>query len=148
MPADEQVPNGIHCQESRRQEASAYELAALGNFLARNGMHREALAYYEIALRLEDSDPVLWVNVGTLHRQSGEISSATNAYGRALSIDPNNALAHYNLGAVLDATGKYEDAIAAYKLALTLDPSLGDPTANPRARRETVTPNGSRTPWI
>jgi tetratricopeptide (TPR) repeat protein len=114
-------------------EASPQQLAAFGNFLSQNGMHRDAMEYYAAALSMEKRDALLWMNVGTLHRNMQELSLAANAYGKALSIDPNNAFAHYNLGSVLDEMGKYEEAIEEYKIALTLDPTLGDPIYNPAA---------------
>jgi hypothetical protein len=116
-----------------RQEASPQQLAAFGSFLAEHGLIRDALAYYEVALRLLNNDPVLWVNYGTLHRKLDDLSAATDAYARALSINPNYSLAHYNLGAVMDTQGKYEEAIEEYKIALRLDPLLGDPAYNPQA---------------
>jgi tetratricopeptide (TPR) repeat protein len=116
-----------------RGEASPQQLAAFGNFLAQNGMRRDAMEYYAVALGMEREDPILWMNVGTLHRQMQEFSMAASAYSRTLSLDPNNAFAHYNLGSVLDEMGKYEEAIEEYKEALTLDPTLGDPAYNPAA---------------
>lgn len=116
-----------------RGEASPQQIAAFGNFLGEAGMAREALAYYGLALQMDKNDSLLWLNVGTLHRQAGDYSAASSAYARSLSVDPNNAYAHYNLGAVMDEMGRYEEAIHEYKMALTLDPSLGDPTVNPQA---------------
>jgi tetratricopeptide (TPR) repeat protein len=116
-----------------RQEAGAQQLAAFGSFLAQNGLVREALVYYEVALRLEPADAVLWVNFGTLHRQANDASKAISAYSKALSINPNNALAHYNLGAVHESMGRYRGAIQEFKTALNLDPTLGDPAYNPQA---------------
>jgi len=116
-----------------RGEASPHQLAAFGNFLSQNGMTRDGMEYYAVALGIEKNDALLWMNVGTLHRQMQEFSMAANAYGKAVSIEPNNAFAHYNLGSVLDEMGKYEEAIEAYKLALTLDPTLGDIAYNPQA---------------
>jgi tetratricopeptide (TPR) repeat protein len=116
-----------------RQEADAYQLAAFGNFLADAGMLSEAQLYYSVALGLQKSDPVLWVNSGLLERRAGRLSQAESAFSRALSLDPNNALAHYNLGTVYDDERRYDDAIEAYTVALTLDPSLGDPAVNPQA---------------
>jgi tetratricopeptide (TPR) repeat protein len=116
-----------------RGEASPQQLAAFGNFLSQNGRTRDAMEYYAVALGMEGNDPVLWMNVGTLHRKLQEFSMAAKAYGRALSIEPTNAFAHYNLGSVLDEMGRYEEAIAEYKEALTLDPTLGDPSYNPQA---------------
>jgi tetratricopeptide (TPR) repeat protein len=115
------------------QDASPHELAAFGNFIAQSGMSREALAYYDVALRIAEDDPVLWINAGSLHLQMGNLSNAATAFSRALSINPNNAVAHYNLGATFNEMERYDDAIAAYKTALSLDPALGDPTYNPQA---------------
>ena len=116
-----------------RQEASAYELAAFGNFLAESGLRPEALVYYSVAIDLVRDDPLLWLNLGSLHRQMGDYSAAMTAYGQVLRLDSNNALAHYNVATVLDTQRKYEDAIEAYAVALTLDPALGDPRQNPQA---------------
>jgi len=123
----------IYLDRIDREEATPHELAAFGNFLSDSGLTREALEYYRAALSTERKDPLLWLNLGTLHRKLGEASPALAAYSRTLSLDSNNALAHYNVGVILDSQGKYEDAIEAYTVALTLDPSLGDPTVNPKA---------------
>jgi len=114
-------------------EASPYQLAAFGSFLAEHGLLQEAIVYYDVALSIEGNDPVLWLNLGTLLRQAGQYNDAISAYVETLSLDSNNAMAHYNLGAVLDAKGKYDSAIEEYKLALQLDPRLADPTVNPQA---------------
>jgi len=116
-----------------RAEASPQQLAAFGNFLADYGAPRLAVVYYGVALSIEEDDPVLWLNVGTLHRKLQEYDAAINAYSRALSLDPNLAYAHYNLGATLDDQRKYDDALEEYRIALTLDPTLGDPKINPQA---------------
>jgi tetratricopeptide (TPR) repeat protein len=116
-----------------RQGASPHQLAAFGSFIAQNGMTRDATEYYRVALHLEDDDPVLWINAGTLYLQAGEPGDAAEAFGRALTIAPNNAFAHYNMGAALHEMDRYENAIEAYKTALALDPDLGDPSVNPQA---------------
>jgi len=113
-------------------EASPQQIAAFGSFLSQNGMNRVALSYYDLAVSLEQEDPLLWMNLGTILRQIGELSEAAKAYSEALALAPNNAFAHYNLGAVLDGLGKYEDCLEEYRIALTLDPSLADPAINPQ----------------
>lgn len=123
----------VYLDRIDRQEASAEQLAAFGNFLAENGLARDALQYYDIALNLQPRDSLLWTNAGTLHRQVGDVGAALSAYYRALSINPNNAMAHYNVGALLDSQGKYEESLEEYKIALSLDPTLGDPAYNPQA---------------
>jgi tetratricopeptide (TPR) repeat protein len=116
-----------------RAEASPQQLGAFANFLAQNGMTRVAFEYYDVALSVDRDDPVLWMNIGTLHRQLREFPAAAKAYEQALRIDPSSAFAHYNLGAVFDQMDKYEAAIDEYRIALTLDPTLGDPAVNPQA---------------
>jgi len=114
-------------------EASAQQIAAFGNFLGQANRAETALAYYDLALDLDDRDTTIWLNAGTLQRQVGNLGAAAGAYSEALGLNPNLAFAHYNLGAVLDEMGEYDDAIIEYKLALTIDPTLGDPAVNPQA---------------
>lgn len=114
-------------------EATPHQLAAFGSFLGEAGLTEAGIAYYGLALGVDDRDPLLWTNVGTLHRKLGEYGQAIAAYSNALGLDRTNAFAHYNLGTVLDEQGKYDEAIEEYKIALTLDPTLGDPAINPQA---------------
>ena len=116
-----------------QQLASPHQLAAFGSFLAQNGMVVEALEYYDVALRIDSTDPLLWINAGTLQLKTGNLSAAENHFSRALTLDQNSAMAHYNLGSTLHEMDKYEDAVLEYKIALGLDPSLGDPAQNPSA---------------
>lgn len=114
-------------------EASAQQIAAFGNFLGQAGRTETALAYYDLALGLDDGDTTIWLNAGTLQRQVGNLGAAAGAYVEVLGIDSTHAYAHYNLGAVLDEMGEYDNSIEEYKIALTLDPTLGDPAINPQA---------------
>ncbi len=114
-------------------EASAQQIAAFGNFLGQAARTETALAYYDLALGLDDGDTTIWLNAGTLQRQVGNLGAAAGAYVEVLRIDSAHAYAHYNLGAVLDEMGEYDDAIEEYKIALTLEPTLGDPAINPQA---------------
>ena len=114
-------------------DATAQQIAAFGNFLGQGGRNEAALAYYDLALSIDDEDPTIWLNAGTLQRQIGNLQAAAGAYSEALSLDPGHAYAHYNLGAVLDEMGDYDNAIEEYKLALVLDPDLGNPALNPQA---------------
>jgi tetratricopeptide (TPR) repeat protein len=113
-------------------DASAQQIAAFGNFLGQDNRTETALAYYDLALSLDDQDTTIWLNAGTLQRQTGNLNAAAGAYVEVLGIDPNHAFAHYNLGAVFDEMGKYDDSVEEYMLALQIDPTLGDPAFNPQ----------------
>ena len=75
------------------QRASPHQLAAFGSFLAQNGMVREGLEYYDFALRIDSSDPLLWINAGTLQLKTSNLSAAKANFIRALSLDPNSPMA-------------------------------------------------------
>jgi tetratricopeptide (TPR) repeat protein len=113
-------------------EATPAQYAAFANFLAQNGLYEDALAYYDRALRVEPKNPLLWLNLGTLLRQSDHLSEAVDAYAKAIKLDPNNALAHYNMGVALHLQDRYDEAIEEFSVALRLDPSLADPEKNPQ----------------
>ena len=95
-------------------------------------MPRIALTFQEYAVKLDVSDPTLWMNLGTIRRTTGALGPAADAFKNAIAIDPASAMAHYNLGAVYDADKKYDDAIEEYRRALVLDPELADPRKNPQ----------------
>ncbi len=115
------------------QEASAQQMAAFGNFIADSGSPKVALVYYDTAVKMDKTDALLWINLGTIQRQLMDNDAAAKAYLQAIELDRTNAVAHYNLGATYDSLGKYKQAINEYKVALTLDPTLADPMVNPQA---------------
>lgn len=112
--------------------ANAAHLNDFASYLARRGMLKDAVEFQRTAIRLEETNPTLWVNLGSMLTALDKRGSAAAAYKKAIEIDYANARAHYNLGAIYDAERHYDDAIEQYKIALSLDPSLGDPRTNPQ----------------
>jgi len=113
-------------------KATAAQVNDFAAYVAKRGMPRVALAFQAHALRLEENDAILWLNLGTIRRTVGSWGPAAAAFKRAIAIDPVNAMAHYNLGAVYDAQKNYDEAIDEYRRALVLDPDLADPRKNPQ----------------
>jgi tetratricopeptide (TPR) repeat protein len=95
-------------------------------------MPRIALAFQEYAVKLDDKDATLWLNLGTLRRTTGALGPAEAAFKSAIALDAANAMAHYNLGAAYDADKHYDEAVEEYRRALVLDPELADPRKNPQ----------------
>jgi tetratricopeptide (TPR) repeat protein len=126
-------PNAVNylnlIQAGKATPAQVNDFAA---YIAKRGMPRVALAFQEHALRLDENDPRLWQNLGTIRRTVGSLGPAASAFKRAIELDPVNAMAHYNLGAVYDAQKNYDEAIDEYRRALVLDPELADPRKNPQ----------------
>lgn len=115
-----------------RGGATAAQLNDFAILLSHRGYFQDASEYQRSALRLDNKNPTLWINFGTLNRALGKSSAAAGAYRRALSHDPNNAFAHYDLGAILGEQGDYDGSVEQYRIALTLDPKMGDPKFNPQ----------------
>jgi tetratricopeptide (TPR) repeat protein len=73
--------------------------------------HIDAIAEYEIAIKLAPTQPGLHEELGSEYRNANKIPEAKQAFQRELEIDPNNVLARYKLGAIAveegdGATGK------------------------------------------
>lgn len=98
-------------------------LDALGRACFREGKYREAVGYFESALRLalrpSDRVPSLF-NAAQAYRELGENGQAEKRIHEALEIAPGDARIWQLLGSVLIKSRKYEDAEAAERKALTL----------------------------
>ncbi len=101
-------------------------------YLAKRGMPKVAAGFQEYAVKLDETNPTLWLNLGTIRRTAGSNGPAETAYKKTIALDPGNALAHYNLGSLYDTQKKYDEAIEEYRRALVLDPDLADPRKNPQ----------------
>lgn len=112
--------------------ASAAQVNDFAAYVAKRGMPRIALAFQEYAIKLDDKDATLWMNLGTIRRTIGSLGPAASAFKSAIALDPTNGMAHYNLGSVYDADKHYDDAIEEYRRALVLDPELANPRKNPQ----------------
>lgn len=78
------------------------------------------------AIRLDDSVPDFYNNLGNVLNEQGKLAPATTCYQRALTFNPNDVEACNNLGSVLTAQGKLTEAITYYQRALSLNPNLAE----------------------
>jgi hypothetical protein len=97
----------------------------LGSALSKlPGRLPEAIAEYEVALRIEPGNAVVHMNLGNaLSELPGRLAEAIAEYEAALRIDPDYAEAHFNLGNALSRLpGRLADAISEYEAALRIRP--------------------------
>jgi tetratricopeptide (TPR) repeat protein len=101
---------------------------------------REARGVLEHAFELNQNDPLLLTNLGTLHFQEGQAleqtspdatdaaaaaasyAEAANYLEQAIRLDPGSARVAYYLGSALYKTGAYERAEEALFVAIETDP--------------------------
>src|SRR3984885_7706342 len=62
--------------------------------------HVDAIAEYEVAIKLAPTQPGLHEELGSEYRNANKIPEAEAAFQRELEIDPQNVLARYKLGAI------------------------------------------------
>lgn len=66
------------------------ELVKKGKKLLENGKFEEALAFFEQALLLDQSNPELWNHKGIALRSVGRYDEALECFNKSLEIDPRD----------------------------------------------------------
>jgi len=100
---------------------NAPALAGLGDALARQGKHDEALEHFREALRLAPASLNAHNDLANLLAQLEQLAEAEAHYRAALQLNPNLPLIHCNLGLLLVRQGRIEEALTLYATAAQLD---------------------------
>ncbi len=101
----------------------------LGLAYMRKGMVQKALEQYREALVLDDSDAMVYSNLGALHfsvfQRAGkraDHSLSMEYFKKAIELDPNMIAAYKGLGAGYRSIGRIREAISVWELAMGLNP--------------------------
>jgi predicted Zn-dependent protease len=94
----------------------------LGVALSQAGRPQEALAQFEVALRLEPDNVHARHNLGAALGTVGRVAEAVAHVQRAVALDPGNAVLRATLGTLLLKAGQPADAEQALQAALDADP--------------------------
>jgi tetratricopeptide (TPR) repeat protein len=123
------------CQRIRTDQATSEE-TAFGRQLASWAMNRrgqlragagrtsEALADFDIAIRLDAKCWRAIHNRGVLAAQAGQLEAAFDDFQQTIDLNPNYAKAYSNRAALFVLAGELEQALADYERAAELDPKL------------------------
>ena len=104
------------------------------NFLGfaywRKGKNQKALEYYRKALTLDDSNAMVFSNLGALYlsifrrsRKKDTHFQSMEYFKKAIELDPNLAAAYRGLGACYGIRGQTKEAISIWEKALELNPN-------------------------
>ncbi|RJQ60495.1 MAG: tetratricopeptide repeat protein [Desulfobacteraceae bacterium] len=83
----------------------------------------EAIAHFNLALKIKPAFPLAHNNLGVAMGRQGRYSEAIRHYTEALRLKPDWAGALFNLGNALSALGQFEDAVKVYRRALAVSPN-------------------------
>jgi tetratricopeptide (TPR) repeat protein len=93
-----------------------------GHLAMTAGNTEQALAYFEAARELDPDYPPLYLRLGKLHLDRGELTEARAALEKIADTPGLEAAANYYLGQIANLERRYEDAVAHLEKALEADP--------------------------
>ena len=101
------------------------------------GRFDDALSAYDKALSLDQNNPIVFNNIGSLYlsmylksKDAGDLGKAVKNLNKAIGLDPRYASALNGLGTALKIQGDIAGAIEAWKKAVELKPGFGYPLYN------------------
>ncbi|HJU32432.1 MAG TPA: tetratricopeptide repeat protein [Hyphomicrobiaceae bacterium] len=101
-------------------------ISARGTVLAKQGIYRDAIAFYERARAVAPNEPSILNNLALAHAMLGEPEKAEPLLKQAAALGDHNQRVSQNLALVLGLQGKYDEA----KLAAARDLPAENAAAN------------------
>lgn len=95
----------------------------LAEIAAAENSDADAAANYEKALMNDRELTEIYVPLGILYYQQGQIAKAEELLSKALAIEPNNAQTQYFIGLIRYAQNNNTAALTAFNSAKTIDPT-------------------------
>ncbi|MBU0518009.1 tetratricopeptide repeat protein [bacterium] len=89
------------------------------------GELQEAIAEFNIILKLNPNHALSYNSLGYLHAQMGDFENAIKYLKKYVFIAPDQANPHDSLGEIYIMVGRYQDAIDHFRRALAVKPNLG-----------------------
>jgi tetratricopeptide (TPR) repeat protein len=94
----------------------------LGGFYLAQHDYRQAVAFFETAMRLQPRAIQPYVNISFAYNGLGSNEKAVQSLQKACELQPNSLEANLNLGLLLGETERFEEAAAHLQKAAELDP--------------------------
>ena len=111
-------------------EVDAVEAFARAEASEAEGDLEAARRWYDLAARLDGSDPVIPFNLGNVLDELGRPREAEIAYRRAIARSPALADAWFNLGVLQEKMGREAEALASYESSYAVEPGYADALHN------------------
>ncbi|MCM8784244.1 MAG: tetratricopeptide repeat protein, partial [Candidatus Omnitrophica bacterium] len=86
------------------------------------GRFKQAIAYYNQAIKLDPNDCTVYYERGNCLAELGMHREAIEDYTKAIGLNPNYTDAYFGRGAVKTALGLYDDALNDYTRAIEIQP--------------------------
>jgi tetratricopeptide (TPR) repeat protein len=121
-----EVANQSYAAMYKQDRDSARVHQVLAEAYAGGFRNQEAIAEYEIAVKMAPRQPGLHEDLADQYWIAGQIDKAAEGYQQELQIDPYAASAMYKLGALSVQHDKPQQGVEMLDHALKVDPNLSD----------------------
>ena len=91
-----------------------------GDYL-REKDYKNALPFYEKAVKIDSDFAFAWDNIGVCNRNLGNYDAAISAYKKSKKIDPNGITAFHNIALAYIGKNDFKNAIKSYRTLAELD---------------------------
>ncbi|MBC7899219.1 MAG: tetratricopeptide repeat protein [Saprospiraceae bacterium] len=98
----------------------------LGELYSGKNQESEAVKNYELALANDSALTEIYVPLGVLYYQQGEIAKADTLLTKALAVSPDDAQTQYFLGLIRYTQNRNQDALTAFTKAKSADPKYAE----------------------
>jgi tetratricopeptide (TPR) repeat protein len=98
----------------------------LGFAYGLTGQHQQELAEYEKAINLGLDDWELFLNLGLLYLEAGNVTAAMHVLKLAALLGPDHPETHFNLGLAYQRLGRLPEAEQEVLQSIQIDPSQVD----------------------
>jgi tetratricopeptide (TPR) repeat protein len=106
--------NNKESEFSMSKNEKALEQYSKGETFLEKEDYKEALSWFEKAVKTDPKFAFAWDNIGICNRRFGNLDEALNAYQRSLAMDPVGKTPLHNIPVVYEFKKEYDKAIEAY----------------------------------
>ncbi len=105
-----------------RNNRYAPTINALGELKAARKDWDEALAYYNISMKLDPKNPANYIRRSIVYRNKGEIKKALSDIDEAIRLNPDLAIAYFNRGILKTDSGDIDGAVSDFTRCIEMMP--------------------------
>ncbi|KAG9316442.1 superkiller protein 3 [Chiua virens] len=117
---------GIQTQEGaavgRYLPTNAWAWKAMGVVELMNRNYAQSIEAFQVALRAEPEDSLLWLRLGEAYSKAGRHAAALKALAKAQELDPDDWLCTFLVGEVQRQTGRLAEALLSFNYILDTRP--------------------------
>ncbi|MBV9215194.1 MAG: tetratricopeptide repeat protein [Acidobacteria bacterium] len=117
---------GVFLEAVKYDPANAAALFGLGEVYSELDQPTEAIAAYEKSLASDKDLTEIYVPLGILYYQAGDIAKADDLLAKALAKSSGTPETYFYLGLVRYAQNRNDEALAAFRKAKDLDPNYAE----------------------